>query len=259
MGVIFFAAALGSVTAWYARSRRGDGSTKRRPDSRSNAPEQSVPAAPASRRPGADGAVSVPDYRLTYADPYGEIADRVIRSPWSGFSNGVAYLDAWCSRRNERRTFRASRIVQLLQADGKRIGDPVGHFAMKVERRGRRRRPPTDGHERAMEGLKPSLGALLWIARSDSDIDASVIALLREYVDLHLAADGNRFEVDPHRLGIWIDDAAPTITTARLGVIRMEPDERGERLFRECADKIVRSGGTVDERKASKLRRLFAA
>lgn len=64
--------------------------------------------------------------RITYQDSKGESSERVVTFTATSRSGGEIYLDGFCHKTNQRRTFCASRILSMVDlATNLEVGDPV--------------------------------------------------------------------------------------------------------------------------------------
>lgn len=198
-----------------------------------------------------------PTFEIVYRDPYGAVAERRIHVKRLFRVGDRIFLVARCALRQRERTFRADRIQRLVTEAGRAIASPVQFFD--------RMAPETiaepQSHKRTMTKVKPGLQALLWIARTDHEIDEAEEAILLSYIDQRVAIGRGKLDHSWERsLALsWIYDAAPTRGECLSAVGRMSGGSPEAALLKDHAERIVASSGAFDEQKENRRRQLMKA
>ncbi|BDA84994.1 hypothetical protein Sa4125_25360 [Aureimonas sp. SA4125] len=195
---------------------------------------------------------------MEYADAYGEISEREIHAPKISRYGDTVYIDAWCTLRGAERQFRADRILRLWDAGGTPIADVNAYFEGRGDMWGRLF-PIPDEHRRAMARVRPGTLALVWIARTDSDVDAAEMAVILDFMDARLRIGGREApEFDRHLARITIDEAAPIKAHAVKAVTEMKKGSAQALLLADYSARLVASAGESDPKKAGRRRQLMA-
>ncbi|MBZ8133263.1 hypothetical protein [Afifella sp. IM 167] len=174
-------------------------------------------------------------FGISYENSSGERSARTIRLKDVYRQEGQIYIVADCSRAGGERTFRADRILRMVEhRSGAEIGNPVRFFSRFVEGELDERAD----HASVMMRARPGLRALLWIARADRDLSASEESLLVEYVAARAALGKGAQDFDEDLARIWIARERPTLDSASGAVARMARSPGERRLFLEFSERL---------------------
>lgn len=238
---------LWAVYAWLFQDR--DVAPARRP----SAPTRNN-SVPAPRRQVSVAPPPGPQYIIEYADAYGVISVRhIVLRAVAEEDGGCYYVRAFCMLRNDDRTFRVDRILQLKTIGGAVVDDVEQHLIAAgsqiggVRRRGGGRFLETnEEHSRVMARARSGLIALIWLASADGEVSDEEVEILFQWIDLRSKAGRSGF-------GTWnkdaarkhIRDSAPTIDDVRAAVGKMGKAEKVH--LGQYMERMAHSDGQVSD------------
>jgi uncharacterized tellurite resistance protein B-like protein len=231
--------------------------------------ERQAPAAPFTaserRRPIAPPPVPVvpkvaPDhgtatgllvYDITYEDSSANRTRRRVRVESVQDWDDVIYVGAWCELRGNYRTFRADRIVELVDVStGEVFSDPLRHFAAMDLRSSAAGAP----HQAAVARARPGLVALSHIARADGETSEAEVEVLFDWLRFKAGPDAHA--INPVIARLYINGLRATFGDAAAAIDRLP--KKDSSAFDEFAGRMVVANGAADpaaEKRRQRLRK----
>ncbi|WP_414832164.1 WYL domain-containing protein [Afifella sp. YEN Y35] len=232
-----------------------------------SAPSRSSPRPPlgppeAPPGPNKAHAVSGLVFGITYQNRDDERSRRVIEvkdvyDSVRSDSGQALYVDAYCFSAEAERTFRADRILRMIDhRSGEEIADPKAYFARFVD-------PPPEvkrSHQAVMNRARPGLRALIWIARADRELAPAEVDLLLDYIDARNAYGREPGEWDRDLARLWILRDRPTLNEAAGGISRIGGSGGQVALFETFSEAMVDLAGEdrrLEDQRRDRLMKLL--
>lgn len=223
---------------------------------------------------------------IEYGDAFGEVTERPIRlERVYEEPSGNIYAEGFCFLRMEQRTFRADRMLRLVDvSSGQDIRDPVSFFDQHPQKEsalpgtagGRWDRVAAveyqpapvepifdtpESHDRVMARARAGLLGLLWLAAADGDVSAPEIDVMLAWITyratpLNARRDGAEAE-DWHREAAlyWISRQRPTFALTATGLTAMGKAEAVR--FVEMMEDLMSADGEKTKLEQGRAARLL--
>lgn len=233
-------------------------------------PGRAAPASPRPRPaplPAASGGGARRDWStiagrvfvLEYCDADGVVTEREVDARAVQVEGDRLYLKAFCRLRGEERSFRADRIMRLVdRGSGEEMYRPAAFLAWFVDA------PASTyvdaAHASIMTRARPGLIMLAWMARSDGVLSEPEIAVMLDFVEERAAigrSGARAFDKGLARLDILDLDVT---FDAALAAGRRIADTKAERaLVRRYLDMMAAVDGVISDVERRRIDRLAAA